>query len=106
MSAFDLSAARAARREAESKDPQFVFSWDGVEYTVPPSREWPVDAVSLMRAGAVDRALQLILGDEVWAELDELTVGDVEALFNALSAHEGLSAGNSSPRASRATRRK
>ncbi len=101
---FDLTAARAARKEKQGN--LFTFSWDGVEYTAPPSRDWPVEAVTLMSSGAIDRALQLILGGEVWEALEGLTVGDVEALFNALSAHEGLSAGNSSPRASRATRPK
>lgn len=103
---FDLTAARAAQRESTDDKTPFVFSWDGVEYTVLPSRDWPVEAVSLLSVGAIDRGLRLILGDEVWAQLDGLTVGDVELLFNALSEHEGLAAGNSLPRASRATRPK
>lgn len=101
---FDLSAARAARREQE-KAP-FVFAWDGVQHEVPASRDWPVDAVSAMSSGQIDVALRLILTDEVFDSMEGMTVGDVETLFNAISAHEGLSAGNSSPRASRATRPK
>ena len=105
MSAFDLTAARAARREASDSSP-FVFSWDGVEHVVAPSKEWPVEAVSLMSDGAIDEALRIILTPEVYDSMEGLTVGDVETLFNALSAHEGLSAGNSSPRALRGTRRR
>lgn len=105
MAAFDLTAARAARRESSTKDP-FVFSWDGQEHTVMPSKEWPVEAVTLLTEGQVAEALQIILGDEVWETLDGITIGDVEALFNALSDHEGLLAGNLSPRALRGTRPK
>jgi ATP adenylyltransferase/5',5'''-P-1,P-4-tetraphosphate phosphorylase II len=102
VSAFDLTAARASRREASGANP-FVFSWDGKEHTVAPSKEWPVEAVSLLTDGEVVAALQMILTPQVYKSLKGLTIGDVEVLFNALAEHEGLSLGNSSPRASRGT---
>ena len=64
------------------------------------------EAVTLLTEGQVAEALQIILGDEVWETLDGITIGDVEALFNALTDHEGLLAGNLSPRALRGTRPK
>lgn len=104
--AFDLDAARAARREANGEH-GFAFIWNGVEYQAPASKDWPVEAVSKISDGELVDSLRLILTDKVYDQLDGLTIGDVEALLDAMATHEGTETlGNSSPRASRATRRK
>ena len=90
--AFDLDAARAARREAAGES--FAFTFGGGNFTLPPTREWPVQATDLLAVGQVGPAMKVLLGDQ-WPEFAALgaTVGDLTDLFSALSAWGGLKPG-------------
>lgn len=90
--AFDLDAARAARAEAAG-DP-FVFVFGGEVWTLPPSREWPLEATDALAAGHIGPAMRVLLGDQ-WAEFAKqgARVGDLTDLFQGLSAWQGLTPG-------------
>lgn len=90
--AFDLDAARAARREAVGES--FPFTFGGVGFTLPPSKEWPLEATDLLADGQIGGAMKVLLGDQ-WATFSAqgATVGDLKDLFSALSAWTGLTPG-------------
>lgn len=91
--AFDLSAARAARSEAAGV--AFAFLFDGVEFTIPPTKEWPLAAMDSLADGAVGDAMRVLLGPAQYQTLKDhgATLGDVETLFGALAAGQGLTPG-------------
>lgn len=100
---FDLDAARAQRKEAAGGQ-YFTFTFGGTEYAVEQSKEWPVEAVDALAAGRIVEGLSLVLG-KAWDVIGkDLSVGDAEALIEAIAKYEGFPlAGNSLARASRAT---
>lgn len=89
---FDLDAARAARREAVGAS--FPFTFGGTAFTLPPAKEWPVEATDMLAVGQIGPALKLLMGDQ-WSVFSSLgaTVGDLTDLFKALSAWQGLTPG-------------
>lgn len=90
--AFDLDAARAARREAVGEP--FPFTFGGDNFSLPPSREWPIEATDLIAEGQIGRAMKVLLADQ-WLTFSALgaTVGDLRDLFSALSSWTGLTPG-------------
>lgn len=91
--AFDLDAARAARREAVGEP--FPFTFGGENFTLPPSKEWPLEATDFLADGHIGPAMKVLLGDRQWATFSALgaTVGDLKDLFSALSNWTGLTPG-------------
>jgi hypothetical protein len=86
---FDLDAARAARREAETET--FTFKWDGAVYSCLPAKEWPITVTARLAEGDLVSAIQLILGEDAEAFLaTNPSVGDVESLMDALATFAGF----------------
>lgn len=87
---FDLDAANAARREAEGE--RFTFRWAGREWECAPAKEWPIGTAGALSKGDLMGAILLIMGDvEGQAFLDtNPSMGDVEALMDALAAFSGV----------------
>jgi hypothetical protein len=96
---FDLDAAiKAAAGEAEAVP--FRFSYAGADYEVPPATSWPIAAMAALAAGDLAGALTRLLGDDAYAQLEAsgLTLGGLNALFEAIGAASGVgSLPNSSP---------
>lgn len=88
--AFDLDAANAARREVEGE--RFTFTWKGREWSCAAAKEWPIATASRLAAGDLTGALVLILGDEEGEAFlaTNPTMGDVEALMDALAGFSGV----------------
>ena len=87
---FDLDAANAARREVEGA--RFTFTWQGRDWSCAPAKEWPIATAGVLAKGDLPGALLLIMGeDEGQAFLDtKPSMGDVEALMDALAAFSGV----------------
>lgn len=90
---FDLDAKRAARKEAAG-DP-FTFRFAGEVYQIPPAKQWPLQAVEAFSLGQMRTAMQALLGPDQWARFGEAQadLGDLTDLFQAMSAWQGLTAG-------------
>lgn len=88
---FDLEAAAAAN-EAEAVP--FAFTYKGEVYHVPPMTAWPITALRALAAGDLDAALSNLLGDDAYEALSAagLRVGDLNALFDKISADAGMGA--------------
>lgn len=75
--------------EANKKD--VVFEFDGVEYTVPNPKRWPLKVQRARENGKLLAAVELLLGDKQWNKFDpddsrvnEDLDGLVTALFEAV----------------------
>jgi hypothetical protein len=91
--AFDLDAARAARKEAAGVG--FKFKFGGRSYTCLPAKEWPIEVMGSLGDGDMVGALEMILGADQMEKFmaNKPTSGDVEDLMNALGDDAGV--GNS-----------
>ena len=74
----------AAQVAAETKE--IVFEFDGVTYTVPPAKTWPLEAQEAEEAGQFATALKEILGEEQYKKFKKKprTVGDLEDITTEL----------------------
>lgn len=86
---FDLEAAAAAN-EAEAVP--FAFTFKGETYHVPPMTAWPITALRALAAGNLDGALSELLGEDAYEALSAagLRVGDLNVLFDKISADAGM----------------
>lgn len=88
---LDLEAAAKAAA-AEAKAAPFPFTYKGTDYEVPPSTEWPVDAIDRLARGELGPALAALLGPETYDALkaDGLMMGELNALFEQIGEDAGL----------------
>jgi len=88
--AFDLDAARAARREVAGE--KFTFRFGGEIYSALPAKEWPIATIGLLSDGNITGAVEAILGGKQFESFmkHSPTSGDVEDLMNSLSAYSGV----------------
>jgi hypothetical protein len=88
--AFDLDAARAARREAAGIG--FKFKFGGKNYTCLPAKEWPITVMAYLSEGNMVSALEAILGEDQMEKFMAMkpTSGDVEDLMNAIGDDAGV----------------
>lgn len=70
------------------------FTFDEVDYSVPPADEWSVDAIEAFEDGKIATLIREILGAEQWATFKEKprTIKDLNALFTA--ADKAMKPGN------------
>lgn len=90
---FDLKAAAKAKAAAsESQGLPFAFTYDGDDYTVPPSREWSMAALERLGSGDLAGALTELLSEDTYAKLRDagLTLGELEALFEQVAQDSGM----------------
>ncbi|BCJ41676.1 hypothetical protein GCM10010168_53260 [Actinoplanes ianthinogenes] len=90
-----MPASKTAAARAEAADQPTTFSFDGETYTIAPSKDWDLDALDAMEEGQIVKPVKLILGAEQWAtfKTKRRTIGDLNAMFEALQTAAGL-AGN------------
>jgi hypothetical protein len=88
---FDLEAAAKAAAKEGAGDP-LPFTYKGLTYEVPPSGEWPVEALAKLGTGDLNGALTELLGPEAFAALCAagLKLGELGVLFEHLAADAGL----------------
>lgn len=89
---IDMSNTKhVAKAEATGTDIEIDF--EGHTYTIPPSVEWPLDAIEAAEDGEIVRSTKLILGVEQWAEFRERhsKFGD---LMEFMKAVEKVAGGN------------
>jgi len=84
---------------AEATDSPFTFSYNGKTYELPPIKRLPVKVQDTLAQGRTDLALTAMLGQDAYDELiEDLTIGDLEVLFNQWARVNGVeNQGNSSP---------
>lgn len=102
---FDLEAAALA---AEAESTPFAFTYKGHDYDVPPARVWPLKALRQIALGNLEDALPVLLGPGAFDQLsdDELTLGELNVLFEQLAKAQGLeSLGSTAPPQRRASPR-
>jgi hypothetical protein len=102
---FDLDAAMEA---VLADSAPFPFTYKGNTYTVPAQVTWPIDALSALARGELDKTLDTLLGEEAFQKLtaDGITVGALNALFEEMAKQAGMgSLPNSPKRPSRGSRR-
>lgn len=78
--------ANTKKLEAEVKKTPVTFTFDGVEYTVPSPKRWPLRVMRAQRDGDFLGSIEILLGDQ-WDKFDpdeERTVEDLESLLEAL----------------------
>lgn len=87
--AFDLDAARAARREQTGE--KFTFRFGGEVYAALSAKEWPIATLGMLSDGNIIGAVEAILGGKQFESFMKHTptAGDVEDLMNSLSAFSG-----------------
>lgn len=88
---LDLEAAAKAAA-AEAKSAPFPFTYKGADYEVPPSTEWPVDAIDRLSRGELGPALAALLGQDTYAKLCAagLVMGELNVLFEQIGETSGL----------------
>jgi hypothetical protein len=88
---FDLEAAAKAAAKEGSGEP-FAFTYKGRDYEVPPSDQWPVEALGRLADGDLNGALSELLGADAYAALSGagLVLGELNVLFEKLAADAGL----------------
>lgn len=88
-----MSKSTPAKSEAVNAPVEFEF--DGETYTVPPSKEWDLDALEAFESGRVLTFIASILGKDQYATFRKVPrkVADAEALFDAIQEALGI-AGN------------
>ncbi len=88
-----MATAKTLKTEATNAPVNFTF--DGVEFTVPSAKRWPLKVMRAQLSGDYLGSIELLLGDQ-WKLFDpdeERTVEDleglVEALFKAVDVEPG-----------------
>lgn len=63
-----------------------TFTYDGVEYTIPPGKSWPLEAQELSEEGRFLAAIKLVLGPKQYKTFKSKprTLGDGEDLMTAM----------------------
>lgn len=82
-----MATVKELQSEANSTD--LVFTFDEVEYTIPPVMEWDVEVFEAEEAGKFMTCIQRILGPEQYA----LFKGKKRTMKDALSLMEAMYAG-------------
>ncbi len=81
--------------ENEALESEVSFEYDGVQYTVPPAKKWPLDAVEAQEDGKMLGFLKALLGADQYSTLRKTTttLADLDtfitALFEALDVDAG-----------------
>lgn len=77
--------------KAEATGEGIPVEFDDELYEIPPSSEWPLDAVEAAENGQIVTATKLILGPKQWAEFRKAhtTLGDLERFMETLSELTG-----------------
>lgn len=83
-----------ASQKAAATGGAVSFSYDGDDYTIPPSEDWPIEVVESIEEGRVVSAIKALLGPEQYAAFraGHSTVKDLNGLFDA--AGEAVGTGN------------
>ncbi|MEU4568663.1 hypothetical protein [Micromonospora sp. NPDC023956] len=86
------TARKSAAARAEVAGTPTEFAYDGVVYTVAPSRDWDLDALEAFEEGHIASAVRLILGAEQWKTFRSKprTVGDLNDLFTEAQKAAGI----------------
>lgn len=79
---------------AEALGEQIPFTFQGEDFVVAPSSEWPFEAIEVFEVGQVAAFLRLVLGDDQYARLTKgANVGKVNDFVVVLQRAVGI-AGN------------
>ena len=92
-----MAKKTAAQVAAETKE--VVFDYDGVTYTAPPPKTWPLEAQEAEELGQYAESLKKILGEDQYkkfkkkprtvGDLDDITTALMEAVQKILEVDEG-----------------
>lgn len=85
--------ARKNPTAAEALGEHVPFTFAGVDYSVPPTSQWPFEALEAFEAGKVATFLRLVLGDDQVAAFraTKPTVATFQALVVELQDALGIS---------------
>jgi hypothetical protein len=85
--------AKTNTAKTEALDEAISFDFDGETYSVPPAREWDLDALEAYEDGQIARTCRSLLGADQWATFrsKKRTVGDLEDLFLEVQKALGIS---------------
>lgn len=85
-----MATKNAAKAEATSE--RISFEWNGEEFTVIPTSEWPFEALEAYEDGKVTQFLRAILGPEEYAHFKSLRprTADLESFVDTIQAALGI----------------
>ena len=77
---------KTLQAEVQAETTAATFTYDGVEYTVPAAKDWPLTVIRAQENGKMLAAIEALLGDKQWAKFESTprTMGDFEKLVEAL----------------------
>lgn len=86
---LDLKAAAA---EAGDDTAPFQFSYEGVDYELPPQSAWPIKAIRQLGHGDLEDALTSLLGEKAFIGLADagMTLGEMNKLFELAAEASGV----------------
>lgn len=81
-----------APAKTEAREGEISFSFDGVDYIVPPAREWDLDVMESYEDGKIASTCRALLGPGQWAAFrsKKRTVSDLNDLFEAIQKGLGV----------------
>ena len=88
-----MTAPKPKPAQTEALEGSISFSYDGLDFTVPPAREWDLDVMENYEDGKIATTCRSLLGPDQWAAFrkKKRTVGDLEDLFEAIQTGLGIS---------------
>lgn len=92
-----LTAAQKKAAAEEAANAPVDFEYDGDQYTVPPFKEWDLDAMEAYEDGKILSCIRAVLGDDQWKvfKAGKPKMKDFDTFCEALFAATGTTVGES-----------
>ncbi len=87
-----MTTKKTTPAETEAREGEVRFSFDKVEYVIPPAKEWDLDVLESWEDGKVASTCRALMGPDQWAKFRSVkrTVEDLNSLFEALQEALGV----------------